>query len=596
MKRCKCLFAFWIVTLLAWRLHGASPDPIAGEWAGTLAGKLHIVFHVDRAADGALHCILESVDQGDAKIPADTASFDDKRTLHMDMKRIGATYEGKLSDDGTVVDGYFQQGGAQLSLILRRPGAAAPVPTLKAMTRGSIPLKPCLAADGNTQALCGTYEVFENRASRAGRRIALNLMLLPATAGKPEPDPVMALAGGPGQSAVTAFPALALIKILREQRDIVLIDQRGTGKSNPLNCAIDFNNPQAMVDGAYSTDMLPGCRAELEKRADLTQYTTTNSVDDFDDVRAALGYDKVNLFGGSYGTLAALVYLRRHGAQVRSVTLEGVVPPDYLLPLTFAKTIQEALDHLFADCAADAACHQSFPNLKNDFEATVERLEHEPAKLDLPNQSSKTSQTVLISRRAFVADLRPLLYQPAIVSQLPLILERAYRNDWRPFASVAIAMHRAIAGDIARGMSFSVFCSEMVPSATEAQIRHETAGTYLGDRDFRLYQKNCGLWAHAEPPADIAAAVRSDVPALLIAGEEDPATPASFARHVAETLTHSRVVAIPNGTHLSGAACLDDMIVHFVSAASAQGIGESCVAKIHNPPFATLPKAGKSGQ
>jgi len=319
-------------------------------------------------------------------------------------------------------------------------------------------------------------------------------------------------------------------------------------------------------------------------------------VDDFDEVRAALGYDKIDLFGGSYGTFAALVYLRRHGAHVRSVTLEGVVPPDYMLPLTFAKTIQAALDHLFTDCAADAACHQSFPNLKSDFEATVDRLEHEPAKLDMPNPATKTPQTVVISRRTFLSDLRPLLYQPAVVSQLPLILERAAQNDWKPFASIAIAMHRAIAGDIARGMSFSVFCSEMVPGVTEAQIRRQTDGTYLGDRDFRMYQKNCGLWAHAEPSAEITAAVRSDVPVLLIAGEEDPATPASFARHAAETLPHSRVVAIPNGTHLSGAACLDQIILHFVSTTSTDGIDESCIAKIHNPPFATLAEAGSSGR
>ena len=596
MKRWKCVFTFCIMTLMAWWLHGAPSDPITGEWAGTLAGKLRIVFHIDRGADGALHCVLESVDQGDAKIPADSASFDENRTLHLDMKRIGASYEGKLSADGTVVDGYFAQGGAQLSLTLRRPGAAPPVPTLKATTRGSVPLQPCLAADGVTQALCGTYEVFENRASRAGRKIALNLMILPATGDKPEADPVMPLAGGPGQSAVTAFPALALMKKLRERRDIVLIDQRGTGKSNPLPCRIDVNNPQIMIDGAYASGALPACRDELQAHAELTKYTTAYSVDDFDDVRAALGYDKVDLYGGSYGTLAALAYLRRHGEHVRTVTIEGVVPPDYALALTFAETIQAALDHLFADCAADAGCHQSFPSLKSDFDATAERLEREPAKLDLPNGTTKAPQTVAITRRAFISDLRPLLYQPVIVSQLPLILERAYQGDWKPYASVVIAMHRAIAGDIDRGMSFSVLCSEMVPVMPDYMVRREIGRTYLGDRDYQLYRKNCDIWPHAAVRADMTLPVRSDVPVLLIAGEEDPATPASFARHAAETLSHSRVVAIPNGTHLSGGACLDDMMVHFVTTASTDGIDESCIAKIHNPPFATLPKTGGSGK
>jgi pimeloyl-ACP methyl ester carboxylesterase len=281
---------------------------------------------------------------------------------------------------------------------------------------------------------------------------------------------------------------------LRQTHDLVLIDQRGTGKSNPLPCPIDMKDAQLLLSGTGGSAVkdLPGCRKELEARADLTQYTTSNSADDVDDVREALGLDKIDVLGGSYGTLAALVYVRRHGEHVRSMVLEGVVPPDYRLPLAFAKTIQASLDHLFADCAADPGCHKDFPNLKAEFETVVKRLEAQPATFQLDHGPFQ-GQTVTLSRGAFVSGLRPLLYQPGIVSQLPYLLHRAVENDLNPFAAVAMAMRGAVSQAVARGMAYSVSCAESIPFITEADIQRETAGTYLGDFDVRTYQKNCGL-------------------------------------------------------------------------------------------------------
>lgn len=501
-----------------------------------------------------------------------------------------------MSGDGSAIAGDWRQGSARLPLTLRRPGAApsaAAVATLKPVTRGRVPLQPCLAPDGATQALCGTYEVYENRASGAGRKIALNLMILPALAEKPAADPVFAFAGGPGGSAVATYSMASFVKDLQQQRDIVLIDQRGTGKSNPLPCPLDRSEAQLLINGPLSVESFPGCRAELEKHADLTQYTTSDAADDADDVRQALGYEQVDALGGSYGSLAALVYLRRHGAHVRAVAIEGVAPPDYRMPLQFAKTIQSALDRLFANCDADAGCHKDFPGLKAEFEALVQRLDREPAKFDFRSAPSGKPQAITLSRGAFVSDLRVLLYEPSIVSQLPYILHRAYQGDFSGFAAVAVAMRSAVDGAVARGLAFSVNCSEALPFIGEADIRRETGGTYLGDFDVRVQQKNCGAWAHATVARDFLAPVRSDVPVLLISGEEDPATPPSLAAHAAEGLSHSRVVAIPHGTHLTGAACIDNMIVQFIKAASAGGIDVSCVDRIHNPPFATLDQAEK---
>lgn len=560
----------------------SSPPGITGEWSGTIAGKLRIIVRVDRAADDSLHASLESVDQGHVKLDIDTFTFEGKASVRFDLKKIGASYQGELNAYGSEITGSWQQGGGTVPLTLRR-GGLAPPKTLRPTVRGRVSLDAC---PGNGQELCGIYSVFENRTKQNGRKIGLHVMILPAGAEKPAADPVFGFAGGPGQAATEAFPWVTSIVALRRQHDIVLIDQRGTGKSNPLRCDFDENDIQSLLNGPGSVKNLPACRQELETRADLTQYTTSNFADDVDEVREALGYDRIDVMGGSYGTVSGLVYLRRHGEHVRSMVLQGAATPDYRLPLPFAKTIQASLEHLFADCAADAVCRKDFPDLKADFETVVKRLGAKPATYEY------SSQDVTLTRGAFVSDLRPMLYQPLIVSRLPYILHRAFENDFAPFTAGAVLMRRATNQSVARGLAFSVGCSESVPLTSESDIERETAGTYLGDYDVRTYQKNCQAWPHADVSKDFLKPVRSDVPVLLIAGAGDPATPPSWAEHAAETLPNGRVVTIPNGTHLTGAQCIDTLILSFVSRASAKGIDASCVKEVHNPPFMTLQQAG----
>src|SRR5271154_3715551 len=274
-----------------------SPDgrSFTGEWQGMLS-KLHLIFKIDLGTDGALSGKLTSVDQGNATIPVDTVSFAPATGLPLDLKSIGATYQAKLSDDGTELIGTWQQGGNSIPLSLHRPGAAASKPAFKARTVGRVPMEPCSTPDGNTAGLCGKYEVYENRASQSGRKIALNIMLLPAVSDKPASDPWFALAGGPGQSAVEAYPLAGFTTKLRQQRDVVLVDQRGTGTSNPLPCVLrDTKDAQAMIAEAIPPEKVRACRTELENKADLAQYTTTIFADDLDELRQALGYDKINV-------------------------------------------------------------------------------------------------------------------------------------------------------------------------------------------------------------------------------------------------------------------------------------------------------------
>src|SRR5215475_3721671 len=412
---------------------------ITGEWQG-IVSKLHLILKIEQAADGSFTAKLTSVDQGNVTIPVDTASFAPTGELRLELKSVGAVYEGKLSDDGSEIVGTWRQGGASVPLSFRRPGAAAKF-TLKPRTLGSLTLEPCRTADGNTEGLCGKYEVNENRQLKSGRKIALHIMLLPAMSAKPEPDPFFGLAGGPGQSATEAFPLAGYVAKVRDLRDVVLVDQRGTGQSNPLQCSLQsLDNAQSVLGAPYSQEKIRECRKESHKNADTPQYTTSLAAADLDEARQAMGYDKVNLFGGSYGTKAALVYLRLHGDHVRTLTLEAVASPQFLIPLPFAKGLQSSVDGVIALCAADAACQKDYPDLRNEFKTLGDRLEKSPAQFQVNNQS------VTLSREMFLSKLRTLLYVPPFVSAFPFIIHSAYQGDWSRYGAATLSLAGALEG------------------------------------------------------------------------------------------------------------------------------------------------------
>ncbi|HYX52684.1 MAG TPA: alpha/beta hydrolase [Candidatus Limnocylindrales bacterium] len=566
-------------------------SPLAGEWQG-MVSRLHLKIDIGSTGEGSYTGKLTSVDQGNITIPIDTITFANN-SLHFEMKSIAATYDGKMSENKMEIEGTWQQGGRSIPLVLRRPGAGAAAFTLKSTTMGRVALTPCRTPDGNTEGLCGKYEVFENREAKSGRKIALNIMVLPANAPKAEPDPFVPLAGGPGQGAIEAFPLVGFVGKIRQHRDVVLVDQRGSGGSNPLPCVLrDPSDPQSMLGELIPIEKLRACRAELEKKADLTQYTTSIWADDLDEVRQALGYEKINVFGGSYGTRAALVYLRRHSDRVRTISLEGVVPPDYRLPVSFSRTIQDSVNKLLDRCATDETCKKEYPDLRKEFETVVQRLDKEPAKFQLKTASG--IQTVTLPRGGFIANLRPLLYVPEVVSQFPYFVHHAYKDDWAPYAYLAITIRDAIDKSIDRGLSFSVVCTEDVPGITEAMVRRDTAGTWLGDYQVRMFQKACETWPRGKAGNDVHAEVHSDVPALLVSGAFDPATPPQISVKEAKDFSNGRVVIVKDGTHGTGSPCIDGLLSDFVAQGSAKGLDAACTDQIHLPPFLTEAQAEKA--
>ncbi len=265
------------------------------------------------------------------------------------------------------------------------------------------------------------------------------------------------------------------------------------------------------------------------------------------------------------------------------IGLEGVVSSEFRIPLSFSRTLQGSIDQIIERCAAATPCQQSYPDLRREFDTLLARLDKEPAQADVTVGQSK--QTVAISKGLFVSALRPALYLPQIISVFPLMIHKAYQGDWSIYATVALQIRTAMDQTINRDMSLSVTCPEDVAGMTEALIDKETAGTYLGDYQVRQYQHYCKEWPQGRVPADFRAAVRSDVPALLISGALDPVTPPAISQEIARDLSKSQTVLLKNGTHGTGSPCVDGIVAKFVATAAT--VDASCTDEMQLGPFLT---------
>jgi len=474
---------------------------------------------------------------------------------------------------------------------------AAALPPLAASGRAARParpwerLAPCHLEGIREELRCGTYQVWEDREARRGRRIALNVVVLPALGPHPADDAIVYFAGGPGSAATREGRFLAEDKALRRRRDVLLVDQRGTGKSNSLDC--DFYGPDSHAKGGdpklLAGDLFPPaavrqCRDRLSRTADLRLYTTALGMDDVDEVRAWLGYPQVDLVGISYGTQAAQVYLRRHPGVVRSVMLEGVAPVDELIPLHHAYAGKRAIDLLFAECAADAACHAAFPRLAQELQAVMERIDR-GVKVRLPDARAGGTVEVVPSRGLIAEGLRFLGYGNA-ARKLPLVVHQAFAGDMAQLVTVAVDRRSELDRILSMGMNFSVTCAEDLPFIDAATAARATAGTLLGDYRIREQKRVCAHWPRGSIPADAHRLVHSTVPVLLLSGERDPVTPPEFGERVARELPNSLHVVVPHSGHGSDAPCLEGIYRRFVDRASVRGLDVSCVAKTPPPRFA----------
>jgi pimeloyl-ACP methyl ester carboxylesterase len=451
-------------------------------------------------------------------------------------------------------------------------------------------LTPCRLAGVDEQLFCGKLTVFENRETRTGRTIDLNVVVLPAFDQKNKAEPLFDLAGGPGASSTDRADFYAGPgKDYRRRHDIVLVDQRGTGESNRL-AIFREKTPQYYLSEMFPVDYVKNLRETLEKRADLTKYTTSIAMDDLDEVRAWLGYDRINLFGTSYGTQAALVYMRRHPDHARSAILLAVAPTDLKMPLHHSESAAHAMDLLLHECEQDSACHAAFPRIRDDWRNALAELETQPARVEYSLPGKKAAPTTVeIQRGVFAEKIRSWMYDRDKAARIPLIVHHAAAGDFAPFLQQAIAP--SIPDFVADGMYLSVTCAEDVPLIDPEEAAKLTTNNPFGD--YRVFQQTraCAMWPRGEIPADFLEPVSSNAPVLIFSGNLDPVTPPKYGEEVAKHLPNSRHVIIPEGGHgvdgLTDPGCIDRIAIEFLDKGDAKNLDVSCVERMERPPFAT---------
>jgi pimeloyl-ACP methyl ester carboxylesterase len=432
-------------------------------------------------------------------------------------------------------------------------------------------LTACRVAGLQGEVLCGHHEVYENRAARAGRKIALDIVVLPATSDSVLGDPLVFLAGGGVVPATryarflgTAMPGL------RRHRDIVLVDQRGTGGSNPLACDratldTDMNRPPDERYLAY----VSACRTSLESRGDVRFYTTSLAVEDLDDVRGWLGYATVNLYGASYGTSAATTYIRRFPARVRTVVMHGVVPVDLPMQVDLARSAQESLDRVFEICAGDSTCSGDFPDLRADLSRVVARFDAAVADAG-PAQRRNAGQP-------FREALNTALSSVPGIRSVPLLVHGAALGNPLPGGGPPPGPEPA-----PLGVRLALLCSEGLSAVDTSAISAATRGTFLGEFPARFQLRWCDGWPTVPLPPDFRAPFRSTVPALLLTGELDPITPPRYAEHVGSWFANPTVIRLPFRSHSDTDPCVTSLIEAFVVSGGG-ATDPSCLEK--TPPI-----------
>ncbi|MGA9854550.1 MAG: alpha/beta fold hydrolase [Gammaproteobacteria bacterium] len=436
------------------------------------------------------------------------------------------------------------------------------------------------------QAKCTSLTVPEDRAHPSGKTIKLHIAVLRARTGTPDPDPLFFIAGGPGQAATQAYSEEApAFERIRQKRDIVLVDQRGTGQSNPLNCPStpDNNNNPSPAEIARQVQV---CLNQLP--GDPRFYTTSVAVKDLDAVRQALGYTQINLYGISYGTRVALEYLREFPQQVRSVVLDGVVPADWDVGMDVSWDAQQALDRIFARCVHAPACHKAFPELPATFRGLQRSLELHPQKLTLRDPLTGAPLTQTLGWNAVTGAVRFMSYAGETAALLPLLIHQAgVAHDYVPLMANALFFTSQINGGIALGMNAAVLCTEDVPFYKNTAVAEKKmADTYVGTTPVTQLMETCKHWPRGIMPANFKQAVVSNKPVLLLSGEDDPITPPENAAHAAQTLSNSLSIVVPGQGHGNAfRGCLPKLMSEFVQQASTKGLDTACVKNIQPFPF-----------
>lgn len=458
-------------------------------------------------------------------------------------------------------------------------------------TIGGVPMSTDCQIDG-VPAQCGFVTVYENRAANSGRELKLLVAIFPALDPNPKPDPIFFLAGGPGGNAVGSFTyALSAFPELHRDHDFVLVDQRGTGQYGAvkLQAQVDVT----ALDAPGIAALQSAVRSALASvDADPRFYTSWVAADDLDQVREDLGYDQINLFGGSYGATMAQIYLAAHPEHVRTVTLTGVTLLDVPVFERSPISAQHALDKVLDRCAADTACHAAYPDIRSDFAKALATSRTAPVRTDVKNP--QTGQPIVLDESTFGGAVEQLTVSLFATAELPRAIHHAATGDWSVIANAAASFIGPPEADPSTLLMFvAIRCSEAwarwdpETTARNGANSYETAELV---RAAQAYKGICSVWPKTPVPATDGQAVRSDKPVLLLVGGADPIDPPENSADAPIELPNSVTAVFPAGGHcVERYGCAPKLMTQFIEAGTAKDLDVSCAQSAQIPPFNVAP-------
>jgi pimeloyl-ACP methyl ester carboxylesterase len=448
-----------------------------------------------------------------------------------------------------------------------------------------VALQSCSVPGVERTARCGAIEVLENPDRPGSRKLEIHFAVIPAAKGHARPDPIVPLLGGPGEAAIeTGQMFVERLAPMLNDRDLLLVDERGAGQSGVLRCHFfSPDDPAESLQNLFPPARVASCAKDLARHADLTQYSYRRFADDLEKVRRTLGYGRLNLFAGSYGTRAAQVFVRTYPGSVRTIYLGSVVPIDIPIPLPDAKGGQGTLERTFAACEADASCRSAFPHVRDDFSELMDRLASGRVFVKVPGHAG----TVELSQGRVAEWFRSLLYRPSSASRLPWLIDRASKGDWAPIVQGILEDARDADNDLSFGLLLSITCSDDLPFVRPEEVEAATRNTFLGDWRLRQQQAACIAWPHSVAPASYRDPIHTQIPTMFVSGDTDGGTPLWFTEHAAPGFQKRIEVIMSNRGHTEWAPCIEMLYRHFLNQGSIQGLDASACSHLSRPPFMT---------
>ncbi len=435
-------------------------------------------------------------------------------------------------------------------------------------------------------AECATFKRHENPSDTTSRLIGLSVVKLASYSPEPEADAFTMIQGGPGGSSIDLAVSHGVVfNEIRKKRDILVIDQRGTGRSNLLACDMP-DEPVGTFDPVLARKLTKECVDKLSKNNDLRYFTTSIAVDDLEALREAAGYTQLNLYGVSYGTRVAQHYLRKYPQSTRSVVLDGVVPIGLnLAGGEIARRWEDSFTQLNARCQANSDCKAKHGDLREKYQALKQRFTDQHISISVRHPLTAESVDYTFTEDSLFVALRLMLYSTEHSALVPLLLSETDKGNYAFAATQIIQIEETLSNEFAIGMQNSVMCTEDAPFVSEREMA-KADGTLVGRMMAEAMSVTCDAWPKGHLDDDFHQAFKSEVPVLVLSGETDPITPAANGDVAAKMLGNAKHIVVPSHGHgVISRGCMPKLVSNFIKDTNLDQIDASCIEREHSMPF-----------